>query len=181
MPLPVSCDEASLMHLRPSTRAIYGFFLAEMSLRNIINQLLSLSDDEIWPRTSTKDGSELNELPRSPVAEEFDNQLSTWLYNVPDFLDWSLDHSPPVSFQGRRGLSDLASRLKMLYWFAQFLLLGGLSQKSIEMTAANNSGRLNGKLLHNRAVVAAVRFVEVFLLDDPEIDILMAHRYSSLF
>lgn len=178
MPLPLSCDESSLTHLRSITRSTYGFFLAEMSLRNILHRILSTPDRELWPHMSESLAtciSKYNSPLRPLIVEEFENQIETWRLNVPSFLKWSPEpylSSAPQHYQNR-GLRDVTTRLKLLYWFTRFMLLRPFVycvDDSIEYSLRRDDTRVNG------LAMAATKLTEIFLMENAEINVIMAHR-----
>ncbi|EHY59867.1 hypothetical protein ABEF92_000814 [Exophiala dermatitidis] len=112
MPLPLGCDEASLSHLEKTRRIKYLFFLADTSLRSILARIDGMcSEFKASPVSSQWPGN----VALSPVAVELKSQLAAWDKNVPPSLDWSPCPSENIP-------SLIRTRLRLLYWLAQFRL-----------------------------------------------------------
>lgn len=190
MPLPSSCDESTVAHLPSTARVTYGFFLAETSLRSILHQLRSIPEEELWPSTYIATASSVVCTPktsspasssRPTVVEELERQLETWLDNVPSFLRWSQypDHTTHLgvveSPSDKNGFSGIAVRLRILYWYARFLLHKG-SFTTVVRSQVPDYQYLSLEPFQQKVVHAITQLFSIYLLEDPNIDVLMAHR-----
>jgi hypothetical protein len=111
----------------------------------------------------------------SPVNEELEGQLSTWLAGVPSFLRWS--PNPGLGEQAKIG-----TRLKLLYWFARFSLYGGSTTHAIH----NHSGACFTMQAWNAVqdtLFAAQNMVQAFVSEESDPDPILQRRWvaSSIF
>ncbi|OKL63792.1 hypothetical protein UA08_00755 [Talaromyces atroroseus] len=124
--LPLGCEEFATTHMPVSTRTIYTFFLAETGLKAILKRMPSSEKESLAEFLPSHSQSivNMNTCIPSPVNEELDSQLSTWLAGVPSFLGWS--PNPGLGEQAKIG-----TRLKLLYWFARFSLYGEFAGRAL--------------------------------------------------
>lgn len=164
--LPLGCDASPRSSMQVQTRDAFMFFLAEMSLRTTVARIVAIPTLE---NNVNSPGSSSEQIATgvSPLTRELRSQLDGWATRLPDCLGWSVEPGKGVS-------SPLAKRLKLLYWFARFALYRPL----ILRTQHDPSLRLQNlewSLLHE-GLLSALTLTRVFLIEEPDIDIIEGNR-----
>lgn len=159
MPLPLGCEEDRTISMPHETRRIYTYFLAEMSLREILRRTLSFTNGESDARNGV--------CNVTPVFRELDLQLSRWEEGIPAFLNFTVDPNQPVT-------CHVAGRLRMLYWYACF----SLRKPSIRhiLWQPEVSFQLQSWIAVQDALGAGHNFLAVAVREDTELDVFMGLR-----
>lgn len=173
--LPLPCDEADNKERPPHVNAHFVFFLAEMSLRAILERILSSPNlNSCIVRGNTASIQEPLQLTISPVQQELRSQLDTWTLRLPASLGWSFDPVPvPTKTYGER--AALMTRLKLLYWYARFAL-----HRPIMLQAWKDEATWSRLLTweHFReGLLQALILLKIYAIEQPDIDVIMANRY----
>ncbi|KAL2392387.1 hypothetical protein ABEF93_002342 [Exophiala dermatitidis] len=164
MPLPLGCDEASLSHLEKTRRIKYLFFLADTSLRSILARIDAMcSEFKASPVSSQWPGK----VALSPVAVELKSQLAAWDRNVPPSLDWSPCPSENIPSLTR-------TRLRLLYWLAQFRLCEPVVISVMGNTRAEFNIDVWSSLMHGLS--SGYTLVRTLVREGVQIDAIMGKR-----
>ncbi|KAG9774117.1 hypothetical protein KCU88_g5553, partial [Aureobasidium melanogenum] len=164
MPLPLGCDEASLSHLEKTRRIKYLFFLADTSLRSILARIDAMcSEFKASPVSSQWPGN----VALSPVAVELKSQLAAWDKNVPPSLDWSPCPSEDIPSLTR-------TRLRLLYWLAQFRLCEPVVISVMGNTRAEFNIDVWSSLMHGLS--SGYTLVRTLVREGVQIDAIMGKR-----
>jgi len=163
LPLPLGCEEAETVQMPHSTRLIYTFFLADMSLKSILARILASPDL----------GFEIlnGDAFARPVTNELCTQLTLWKQSLPSFLDWN-------SGPNKGTVSAVGSRLKLVYWFAQF----SLHQSLIAQILGNLDRPIHFSSwsLFQDALDVGFALLEVVVREEADIDVMMGSRVCSV-
>lgn len=169
--LPLGCEESTTTHMPASVRKTYTFFLAETGLKAILRRMPGVEDNlvtELSPsQCATPTATASTTTIPSPVNEELENQLDTWLAGVPSFLGWSPE--PSLGEQTKIG-----TRLKLLYWFARFSLYGDTTANAL-----HNSGAcftMQAWTAVQDTLLAAQNLVQTFVSELSDPDPILQHR-----
>lgn len=162
MPLPLGCDESTLSHLERSTRIIYLFFLAETSLKEIVARINTMCLETL-PELGRKSAK----VRISPVALELKNQLVVWEESVPQSLGWSPQPSEDAC-------SALHTRLKLIYWLAQFHLFEPLVMAVMNNVHAEFNFDVWSSVVHGLS--AGYTLVKVLVWEKTQVDSVMGKR-----
>ncbi len=162
MRLPTGCSEPEDPRMSDQMRLNYTFFLAEMSMRSILARILATCASDLLPLDTWN-----NRRGLSLIFRELNHQLSEWLDNVPMSLRWS----PQL---GRGLISKVATRLKLLYWFARFSLFKPLFQRFLE--ELDGSFYIEEDICIQEYVTAGRTLLEVFVSEEPDPDMILAQR-----
>lgn len=166
--LPLPCEEPTNKNMPIRVRNLYTFFLADTSLRAILERILTTSGlvtcVQGFPTQTGCGGS----ITLSPIIQELRQQLDTWVLRLPPDFDWSVE-------PGCGNLAPVGTRLKLLYWFARFSIL----RPTILQLLSDSS--LEPRLLQwepfREGLQPALTMVKVYLVELPDVDVLMANRY----
>lgn len=171
-PLPLPCDEANNKDRPPHINTQFVFFLAEMSLRAILESILTTDKLEGFMRHSADPAQKACSMTFSvsPITQELRSQLDAWILRLPASLSWSVEPGGGV-------LSAQSTRLKLLYWYARFSLHRPMMQHTLD------DELLQLPLLlwepFREGVLPALNLIKVFIAEKPHIDIFMAARYAD--
>lgn len=167
LPLPLPCPIPGQPTNRPPLGATMMFLLAEMSLRKISTRIQSASGLEncIQPASAT------SRAEVAPLVQEFRNQLDGWLQSVPASLGWSPE-------PGSGSSVPPAKRLKLVYWYARFILFKPLILHAVRDPAGR--AEMLTWMLFQEGMLAGVNTVKALLRDEPDLDILMSNRFVML-
>ena len=151
--------------MQTTTREIYTFFLAEMSLR------------AIWSRVSNAPANELLKAVEksfdyclSPMGNELEGQLKRWYQEIPGFLSWSIE-------PGEGRISKIGARLKLLYWFTVFSIYRPLLEYVASKAKVCLS--LNSWVLLQAALQAGLNLARVVVTENSERDPILYTWYVS--
>lgn len=165
-PLPLPCDEADNKDLPPRIKTHFVFFLAEMSLRGILENILIAPELDNCMRDSPH-SNQFTCRP-SPLIQELRSQLDTWILRLPANLDWSVE--PACGIQTGQG-----TRVKLLYWYARFAL-----HRPMMLHILDDNSLQSHFLLwepFREGLLPALNLIKVFVAERPDIDVIMANRY----
>lgn len=162
LPLPLGCDESGTNHMDTEIRTVYTYFLAETSLKAIIARIHAIHVAEKTNHTSIT-----SNLRISPIIQEFQTQLNEWKNSIPEFLEWSPEPGKGVCL-------PVGTRLKLLFWHAQFSLLEPL----IRHTLYNPNRQLPflGWTLLQSGLLAGTNMLQVTLQEKPDLDLILSNR-----
>ncbi len=141
------------------SRRLYIFFLAETSLRETLKRILDTSDVGF----AVQDG----EFVSRPVTQELTSQLDQWEAELPAFLDF--DVKP-----GHGTIRKVATRLKLLYWFAQLSLKRSLIHEIMAMPDIRL--QFDAWAMVRSAMDAGFNMIAVILEEHTELDILIGSQ-----
>ncbi|KAJ5411472.1 uncharacterized protein N7487_005831 [Penicillium crustosum] len=164
LPLPLGCEESATLHMQPATRIIYTFFLAEISLKAILTRVYETPPNQLLQ-------GEYSNYQLSPVANELEAQLAKWTQEIPEFLDWSIQPDEGT-------LTQIGTRVKLLYWLARFLLYRPL----VQYVALNPEASLGIQswVLFQSALDTGAHLVRVFLVEESETEPILYTRILSV-
>lgn len=151
--------------MQPATRIIYTFFLAEISLKAIWTRVHETLPNQLLQ------GEDSN-YQLSPVAKELEAQLAKWTQEVPEFLDWSIKPDEGT-------LTQVGTRVKLLYWCARFLLYRPLVQYVVSNPEASLS--IQSWVLFQSALNTGISLARVFLVEESETEPILYTRYVYSF
>lgn len=169
-PLPLPCEQPENKNLPLHMQIQFTFFLAEMSLRAILESILTAR--ELGAHTPNRPDLDQcispSRITSSPLVQELRNQLDTWILRLPADLNWSVEPACGV-------VSAQSTRLKLLYWYARFALHRPLMLRILD------DETLQSHLLlwepFREGLLPALSFIKVFIFERPDIDVIMANRY----
>ncbi|KAL2421662.1 hypothetical protein ABEF95_008365 [Exophiala dermatitidis] len=168
MPLPLGCDEASLSHLEKTRRIKYLIFLADTSLRSILARINAMcSEFKASPVSSQWPGK----VALSPVAVELRSQLAACDRNVPPSLDWS-----PCPSENTPSL--IRTRLRLLYWLAQFRMCEPVVVAVMSNTRAEFNIDVWSSLMHGLS--SGYTLVRTLVREGVQIDAIMGKRVLAV-
>jgi hypothetical protein len=167
-PLPLPCDEADNKDRPAHINTQFVFFLAEMSLRAILESILTNPELEGCTRDSSHSDQVAYRTAFSPVRRELRSQLDTWILRLPASLGWSVEPAGGV-------LSAQGTRLKLLYWYARF----ALHRPMMKYTLDDEALQLHFLLWEpfREGLLPLINLIKVFVTERPNIDMFMANRY----
>ncbi|KAK5046934.1 hypothetical protein LTR84_007288 [Exophiala bonariae] len=172
--LPLPCDEADNKERPPHVNTHFVFFLAEMSLRAILESILTTP--ELNAHSSPASIHQPYQLNISPVQQELHSQLDTWILRLPANLDWSPNPVPvPTNAYSER--SPLTTRLKLLYWYARFALHRPLMLQTLDNGAVWSHLPIWEPF--REGLLPALNLLKIFATEQPDIDVIMANRVIS--
>lgn len=169
--LPLPCEEPTNKQMPMRVRHAFTFFLAEMSLRAILERIITTPDLESYTRETSEHPGFVSGIKLSPLLHELRQQLDTWALRLPTDLDWSVE-------PGYGAPSAIGTRLKLLYWFARFSLLRPMMLRILHDSTLQSHFRLCEPF--REAVLSTLTMVKVFIMERPDIDVLMANRYVDI-
>jgi len=174
-PLPLPCDEANNTTRPPHIITHFVFFLAEMSLRAILERILTNDKLEaafvgFSPAPTQKAAACNMAFSVSPVTQELRSQLDTWILRLPASLSWSVE-------PGSGALSAQSTRLKLLYWYARFSLHCPMMQRTLDDELLPLPFLLWEPF--REGLLPALNLIKVFVAEKPNIDVFMATRYAD--
>lgn len=164
-PLPLACDEADSKDRPAHINTHFVFFLAEMSLRAILENILITPELENY---SPLPGQFTSRSRFSPVTQELQSQLDTWILRLPANLDWSVE--PTCGVQSGQG-----TRVKLLYWYARFAIHRPMMRRTLQDETLQSHFLLWEPF--REGLLPALNLVKVFVTEQPDIDVIMANRY----
>lgn len=165
--LPLPCEEPTNKNMSIRVRNLYTFFLADTSLRAILERTLTTSG-----LTTSVQGFHMqtgcgSSITFSPIIQELRQQLDTWVLRLPPNFDWSVE-------PGCGTLSPVGTRLKLLYWFARFSVLRPTVLHILSVSP------LQPRFLQwepfRESLQPALTMVKVYLVEQSDVDVLMANR-----
>lgn len=162
MPLPLGCDESTLSHMEKSTRMIYLFFLAETSLKEILDRIHSTYLESL---SETVQQSTIVRV--SPVALELKSQLASWENSLPQSLDWSPE---PI----HDAHSPLHTRLRLNFWLAHFRLSQPLITRVTNNVHAEFNVEVWTSLMHGLS--SGYTLVKVLIWEAKQLDAVIGKR-----
>ncbi len=167
-PRPLPCDEADNKDRPARINTHFVFFLAEMSLRAILESILTSPELESCTRESPLPDHVPCRPNFSPVRRELRSQLDTWILRLPGSLGWSVEPAGGV-------LSAQGTRLKLLYWYARF----ALHRTMMQYTLDDETFQLHFLLWEpfREGLLPVINLIKVFVKERPSIDVFMANRY----
>ena len=186
-PLPLPCGETETDTAPPHIRARFTFFLAEMSLRAILESILTTPELGVYvcsmresPASSSNStrsacnsigtdmGIVIGHIRLSPLIHELRSQIDTWILRLPTDLAWSFE--PVCGVPSAQG-----TRLKLLYWYARFALHRPIMQCALRDTSLQSHLMLWEPF--REALLPALNLIKVFVVERPDVDVFMADRY----
>ncbi|RMZ84052.1 hypothetical protein DV737_g1350, partial [Chaetothyriales sp. CBS 132003] len=168
--LPLPCEEQLNENVPPRIRTGFLFFLAEMSLRTILQRILTTPGLGNSMQDTSENSGCVSGFKLSPLILELRYQLDTWILQFPIDLNWSVEPGCGV-------LSGVGTRLKLLYWYARFSLLKPMMLSVLQDQTIQSTFILWEPF--REALLPALTMVKVFIEEGPDIDVLMANSHDQ--